>query len=136
MGQYMAYNQNTQPYEWPPVPGSTAAAGGRETNKGADSRRSTVSRTTDDEAVAGAGQGGNDPTSDKAGSRSNSPKDTLSDFRMTQQRQPLGGFDKVLEEEDEGEEKMDHRKRKRNRTIRSCVPCHNHKRKVGLPWRL
>ncbi|WVQ80822.1 hypothetical protein IAT38_002929 [Cryptococcus sp. DSM 104549] len=30
---------------------------------------------------------------------------------------------------DGGEEKMDHRKRKRNRTIRSCVPCHNHKRK-------
>ncbi|KGB74446.2 hypothetical protein CNBG_0284 [Cryptococcus deuterogattii R265] len=26
-------------------------------------------------------------------------------------------------------EKVDHRKRKRNRTIRSCVPCHNHKRK-------
>lgn len=31
----------------------------------------------------------------------------------------------------EGGEKVDHRKRKRNRTIRSCVPCHNHKRKVG-----
>lgn len=28
-------------------------------------------------------------------------------------------------------EKVDHRKRKRNRTIRSCVPCHNHKRKVS-----
>lgn len=27
------------------------------------------------------------------------------------------------------EEPDDHRKRKRNRTIRSCVPCHNHKRK-------
>ena len=34
------------------------------------------------------------------------------------------------DDEDEKEEKMDHRKRKRNRTIRSCVPCHNHKRKV------
>jgi hypothetical protein len=33
-------------------------------------------------------------------------------------------------EEDDDEEKLDHRKRKRNRTIRSCVPCHNHKRKV------
>lgn len=30
------------------------------------------------------------------------------------------------------DEKVDHRKRKRNRTIRSCVPCHNHKRKVSL----
>jgi hypothetical protein len=36
-------------------------------------------------------------------------------------------------EEEEDEEKLDHRKRKRNRTIRSCVPCHNHKRKVGHP---
>ena len=34
-------------------------------------------------------------------------------------------------EDNEEDEKMDHRKRKRNRTIRSCVPCHNHKRKVG-----
>jgi hypothetical protein len=34
-------------------------------------------------------------------------------------------------EEEEDEEKLDHRKRKRNRTIRSCVPCHNHKRKVS-----
>jgi hypothetical protein len=32
---------------------------------------------------------------------------------------------------EEDESKMDHRKRKRNRTIRSCVPCHNHKRKVS-----
>ncbi|BEJ13037.1 hypothetical protein CspHIS471_0302110 [Cutaneotrichosporon sp. HIS471] len=30
---------------------------------------------------------------------------------------------------EEPEPKVDHRKRKRNRTIRSCVPCHNHKRK-------
>lgn len=32
---------------------------------------------------------------------------------------------------EDGENKPDHRKRKRNRTIRSCVPCHNHKRKVS-----
>ncbi|RSH86499.1 uncharacterized protein EHS24_004756 [Apiotrichum porosum] len=30
---------------------------------------------------------------------------------------------------DNDDDKVDHRKRKRNRTIRSCVPCHNHKRK-------
>lgn len=37
------------------------------------------------------------------------------------------------EHEDMGaEDKVDHRKRKRNRTIRSCVPCHNHKRKVSF----
>jgi hypothetical protein len=35
------------------------------------------------------------------------------------------------DDEDDPEEKLDHRKRKRNRTIRSCVPCHNHKRKVS-----
>lgn len=34
-------------------------------------------------------------------------------------------------DEDEDDEKLDHRKRKRNRTIRSCVPCHNHKRKAS-----
>lgn len=34
-------------------------------------------------------------------------------------------------ENDAFDAKMDHRKRKRNRTIRSCVPCHNHKRKVS-----
>ncbi|WVW84031.1 hypothetical protein I302_106059 [Kwoniella bestiolae CBS 10118] len=34
-----------------------------------------------------------------------------------------------VEEGQEGDEKLDHRKRKRNRTIRSCVPCHNHKRR-------
>jgi len=39
-------------------------------------------------------------------------------------------------DEEEDEEKLDHRKRKRNRTIRSCVPCHNHKRKVGHYTRL
>lgn len=45
------------------------------------------------------------------------------------------GADGDGEEDDdmggEDESKMDHRKRKRNRTIRSCVPCHNHKRKVS-----
>ncbi|WRT66485.1 uncharacterized protein IL334_003444 [Kwoniella shivajii] len=34
-----------------------------------------------------------------------------------------------LEPKEEFDDKVDHRKRKRNRTIRSCVPCHNHKRK-------
>lgn len=38
---------------------------------------------------------------------------------------------KEEDEEPEEESKVDHRKRKRNRTIRSCVPCHNHKRKVS-----
>jgi hypothetical protein len=38
------------------------------------------------------------------------------------------------DDEEDPEEKLDHRKRKRNRTIRSCVPCHNHKRKVCLSF--
>ena len=37
--------------------------------------------------------------------------------------------ERVKPDKDGKEEKVDHRKRKRNRTIRSCVPCHNHKRK-------
>lgn len=37
-----------------------------------------------------------------------------------------------MEPVDDGDDKLDHRKRKRNRTIRSCVPCHNHKRKVCI----
>ncbi|WWD03083.1 hypothetical protein V865_001129 [Kwoniella europaea PYCC6329] len=37
--------------------------------------------------------------------------------------------DMEVEEGQETDEKIDHRKRKRNRTIRSCVPCHNHKRR-------
>ncbi len=41
------------------------------------------------------------------------------------------GKERDVKVEVEDEEKIDHRKRKRNRTIRSCVPCHNHKRKVG-----
>lgn len=39
--------------------------------------------------------------------------------------------DIAVEPPEAEEEKVDHRKRKRNRTIRSCVPCHNHKRKVS-----
>lgn len=39
-------------------------------------------------------------------------------------------------EEYEEEEKMDHRKRKRNRTIQSCLPCHQNKRKVGVQSRV
>ena len=33
--------------------------------------------------------------------------------------------------EDDADVKMDHRKRKRNRTIQSCLPCHQNKRKVS-----
>lgn len=44
----------------------------------------------------------------------------------------LRGLNKTSPEDDDGEDKVDHRKRKRNRTIRSCVPCHNHKRKVSV----
>ncbi|KAK4683649.1 hypothetical protein P7C73_g6585, partial [Tremellales sp. Uapishka_1] len=70
------------------------------------SRRSTIgSKTTDEEETTG------------------------SDTEM--RKQVVKERDMVKEElvEMEPGEKVDHRKRKRNRTIRSCVPCHNHKRK-------
>lgn len=47
---------------------------------------------------------------------------------------PTNGQPAVAQQQqppEDGENKPDHRKRKRNRTIRSCVPCHNHKRKVS-----
>ena len=64
-----------------------------------------------------------DPLSETGISRPGSPYKARQSTQMT----PL----KTEGDDDEAdEEKMDHRKRKRNRTIRSCVPCHNHKRKV------
>jgi hypothetical protein len=50
---------------------------------------------------------------------------TTAEMKGEERDDPIEG-----EAGEEREEKMDHRKRKRNRTIRSCVPCHNHKRKV------
>lgn len=47
----------------------------------------------------------------------------------------MDGGDELIESIEKNknpDENIDHRKRKRNRTIRSCVPCHNHKRKVGI----
>ena len=92
---------------------------------GISSRRSTISRTTDDEAIPNLGHG-TDP-GDTGGSRQSSPR------RLGEQgsKQKNVGVSKTHEEE----EKIDHRKRKRNRTIRSCVPCHNHKRKVRMTRR-
>lgn len=47
----------------------------------------------------------------------------------------MDGGDELIESIEKNknpDENIDHRKRKRNRTIRSCVPCHNHKRKVSI----
>ena len=115
MGQYMSYPQqpSQQTYEWPPLPPPAAD------NRGPPgSRRSTVS---DHEANAGTGPSGADVHSE-AGSRPNSPPKSTS-FQVPKIER--------VDEDDGEEEKIDHRKRKRNRTIRSCVPCHNHKRKVS-----
>jgi hypothetical protein len=96
-----------------------------------------VSRTTDEDAIqgtsgtGGAGGAGGDTISDAELSRPSTAEKKKDGVRIQ-----LPGDDgsplKVEPGEDlDDEDKLDHRKRKRNRTIRSCVPCHNHKRKVG-----
>ena len=114
MGQYMSYPQqpSQQTYEWSSLPAATSD------NRGPlGSRRSTVS---DHEGNAGTGPSGTEAPSE-AGSRPNSPRKAPVFVPKVER----------LDEDDGEDEKIDHRKRKRNRTIRSCVPCHNHKRKVG-----
>lgn len=132
MGQYMSYNHNqphTATYGWPAIPQPSGPDVQNDGRGPAGSRRSTLSRTTDDEAVPG-GFSGTEPTSEAGASRPTSP------VKPTQTQKLKASAPKVqkveeVEEEDADEEKIDHRKRKRNRTIRSCVPCHNHKRKVS-----
>jgi hypothetical protein len=103
------------------------------------SRRSTI---TDDGDHTGTGTGSNTGgTGTAAHSEYDQSRPTTGD------RDAYDGVRMKMEVGEEGEErlkaigevdgedgegvKMDHRKRKRNRTIRSCVPCHNHKRKVS-----
>ncbi|WVF71283.1 hypothetical protein IAT40_006086 [Kwoniella sp. CBS 6097] len=115
----------------------------------ARSRGSTFeSRTTDDEggqAVSGAtgpptstdGEGSRPNTAEKApdGGVSSSGKITAKDFskKPPKKAMKVEANEEMMDvehgDDEDAEEKMDHRKRKRNRTIRSCVPCHNHKRK-------
>jgi hypothetical protein len=78
-----------------------------------------MSKTDEDEGVAGMSGTEGGP------SRPTSPLKSQKKMRVKEEKP-------ILEDDDADEEKMDHRKRKRNRTIRSCVPCHNHKRKVRL----
>ncbi len=54
-------------------------------------------------------------------------QDNLEDTRSSRPNLVKGQAFKSDMEEDQ---KIQHRKRKRNRTIRSCVSCHVHKRKV------
>jgi hypothetical protein len=90
-----------------------------------------VSRTTDEEAMQGAGGAGGDAISDADVSRPSTAEKKKDGVRI--QLPGDGGSPMKVEpgEDVDDEDKLDHRKRKRNRTIRSCVPCHNHKRKVG-----
>ena len=153
MGQYIAYGHPPpvangsqmsvpplptmappMPYDWRPPSDMSNAL---------HSRRSTFSAT---------GMSGNDNTSEADGSQSDSAPTNL---RMTTRggdkrtRGKAGNGqgsakkgkmtvkqeeddDDVLEHVDPDEEKIDHRRKRRNRTIRSCVPCHNHKRKVSM----
>lgn len=106
------------PYPQLSYPDSWATAADQATSEplhAGSSRRSTLSRT--DEEINLISDISRPNTADI--SRTKDP--------VAKVEPDVGGDD----EEEEEEEKMDHRKRKRNRTIRSCVPCHNHKRKVG-----
>nr|XP_018262849.1 uncharacterized protein I303_04334 [Kwoniella dejecticola CBS 10117]OBR85007.1 hypothetical protein I303_04334 [Kwoniella dejecticola CBS 10117] len=107
------------------------------------SRASTFgSRTTDDEVQTnpahrqsiddGDELSSRPTTADRASKngkgKSRQPSVTARDFS----KQPAKGEpsdEAEIDHVDDGDEKIDHRKRKRNRTIRSCVPCHNHKRR-------
>ncbi|OCF33020.1 hypothetical protein I316_05358 [Kwoniella heveanensis BCC8398] len=115
----------------------------------ARSRGSTFgSRTTDDEGGQGVSVAtGPTASVDGDGSRPNTGekgrggnvgvggKVTAKDFskKPPKKATKVEASDEMMNvehgEADDDDEKMDHRKRKRNRTIRSCVPCHNHKRK-------
>ena len=132
MGQYMGVSQTQPSFTWhQPLVTSTQPP----LEPGMRSRTSTISRTTDDEGAIGKGPSGTGTgTSEGAVSRTSSPH-PMRELATTPipQSQSNTKVEKRTEETSEivEEEKMDHRKRKRNRTIRSCVPCHNHKRKVS-----
>lgn len=131
-----------------PFPGMSTIS---EEGGGVDSRRSTISRTTDDEppptadsdskatsegrkrgkkGKSGKGKENVEAQSDADMSRPSSPQQPAKKVKLT----PADSTTELADDDgdnDGDEEKVDHRKRKRNRTIRSCVPCHNHKRKVS-----
>lgn len=67
---------------------------------------------------------------DPSDSKNDPPSRPGSPYKARQSTQ-MTPLKTEVDDDDADEEKMDHRKRKRNRTIRSCVPCHNHKRKVS-----
>jgi hypothetical protein len=105
MGHYSNYQTYPQPHpqydQWP------QPQQGQEPMS--SSRRSTISNPSDHERI-------------------NQSRPSTSEAVKAQDPAGVKVEPAQVEEDDE---KMDHRKRKRNRTIRSCVPCHNHKRKVG-----
>lgn len=102
---YPAYDQWQQPSQPPPQM--------EQQSRVPSSRRSTISNPSDHERTSR-------PSTSDAKSKA---REAVVKIEPTPQE----------DDEDEADEKMDHRKRKRNRTIRSCVPCHNHKRKVRPP---
>ncbi|KAK8864494.1 hypothetical protein IAR55_001744 [Kwoniella newhampshirensis] len=109
------------------------------------SRGSTLgSRTTDDEMHGGTGTGTGTGTDEGKVSRQSTEEPARPREEEDRSLQSIASSHKnsnfkvknevdddlmEIDNEGDGDEKMDHRKRKRNRTIRSCVPCHNHKRK-------
>ncbi|WVR06955.1 hypothetical protein IAU60_003991 [Kwoniella sp. DSM 27419] len=118
-GQQMQYN-GFQPFQ------SSTPLSGR-------SRGSTFgSRTSEDGPIVGL-PGTNNNSDESRPNTADREQVTVKDFsEKNPKKMKLEPVDDVVETdqgEAEPDEKMDHRKRKRNRTIRSCVPCHNHKRK-------
>lgn len=112
MGHYSNYQQYPPTFEQWQQPQGMPAQTQAEPNRNPSSRRSTISNPSDHERSS------RPSTSDN---KTKAGKDLVKIEPSPQE-----------EDEDEADEKIDHRKRKRNRTIRSCVPCHNHKRKASL----
>ena len=108
------YMYNSYPYEWGAGP-STGVTPAPTTVEQPPLQQ--VKQTEDEEM---SNDGSRDDTSSRPASSHRTP---MPPYRLA--------MPKVEPADEDDDDKMDHRKRKRNRTIRSCVPCHNHKRKVN-----
>nr|XP_019011068.1 uncharacterized protein I206_04376 [Kwoniella pini CBS 10737]OCF49849.1 hypothetical protein I206_04376 [Kwoniella pini CBS 10737] len=141
--QPISQQRHQQQQQQPLAPPAQSSSTPLNTQKRKRSRASTFgSKTTDDEAQIKSTHrpsvdDGDDissrPTTADKGSiagkdRSLQPLVSTKDFTQPPAINE-GPEDAEHNQGGEDDEKMDHRKRKRNRTIRSCVPCHNHKRR-------
>ncbi|ORX35799.1 fungal-specific transcription factor domain-domain-containing protein [Kockovaella imperatae] len=105
--------------------------------KQAQSKQKTTTTTTTPTTTIGHKQSGSKKARVSSSSAATSPVKKEDEVKVEDEDEDGEQEDEEDHEDElravgdapEEEEKMDHRKRKRNRTIRSCVPCHNHKRK-------